>query len=156
MGHDIEANKRVVRAFAEAVNRRDSNAIDQLVALDFVRHSNPAPGVRSRDDLKRYLRDEFAIFPDAEECVEDVVAEADRVAVRHSVRPHLIPGSALSRSAPPRSIAARNASGSAATRSASDPQTCRCRDRSWVGSAFPSQPPPRSDESRSTRSGRHA
>lgn len=86
MAHDIEANKRVVRAFTEAVNRRDWDALDGLVAADFVRHSTAAPGVSSRDDLKRYLRSEFAIFPDAYESVEDLVAERDRVAVRHSFR----------------------------------------------------------------------
>lgn len=86
MAHDIETNKRVVRAFAEAINRRDWDALDHLVALDFVRHSNAAPGIQSREDLKRYLRNEFASFPDARESVEDVVAEGDRVAVRHSFR----------------------------------------------------------------------
>jgi steroid delta-isomerase-like uncharacterized protein len=84
MAHDIETNKRVVRAFAEAINRRDWDALDDFVAIDFVRHSNAAPGIHSREDLKRYLRDEFASFPDACESVEDVVAEGDRVAVRHS------------------------------------------------------------------------
>ena len=84
--HDIETNKRVVRAFAEAINRRDWDALDDLVAMDFVRHSNAALGVHSRDDLKRYLHNEFAIFPDACESVEEVVAEGDRVAVRHSFR----------------------------------------------------------------------
>lgn len=75
MAHDIEANKRVIRAFAEAINRRDWAALDDLVAADFVRHSNAAPGIDSRDDLKRYLRNELATFPDAHESLEDVVAE---------------------------------------------------------------------------------
>ncbi|MBE7418287.1 MAG: ester cyclase [Ideonella sp.] len=86
MAYDIERNKGVVRAFAEAINRRDWDALDSLVAADFVRHSNAAPGVCSRDDLKRYLRSEFTIFPDAYESVEDLIAERDRVAVRHSFR----------------------------------------------------------------------
>lgn len=86
MVHDVETNKRIVRAFAEAINRRHWDALDDLVAIDFVRHSNAAPGVRNRDDLKRYLRSEFASFPDGYESVEDVVAEGDRVAVRHSFR----------------------------------------------------------------------
>jgi steroid delta-isomerase-like uncharacterized protein len=86
VGHDIETNKRVVRAFTEAINRRDLDALDDLVSTDFVRHSNAAPGVQSLDDLKRFLRNEFGAFPDACESVEDVVAEGDRVAVRHSFR----------------------------------------------------------------------
>jgi steroid delta-isomerase-like uncharacterized protein len=86
MAHDIEKNKQVVWAFAEAINARDWERLDNLVAVDFIRHSNAAPGVHSHEDLKRYLRSEFESFPDAYESVEDVVAEGDRVAVRHSFR----------------------------------------------------------------------
>lgn len=86
MTHDIETNKAVIRAFTEAINRQDWDALDGLVAADFIRHSSAAPGVRSRDDLKHYLRSEFAIFPDAYESVEDLVAERERVAARHSFR----------------------------------------------------------------------
>lgn len=85
---DVERNKGVVRAFAEAINARDWDRLDELVAADFVRHSHAAgaPGVRSRDDLKQYLRGEFETFPDAEEVIEDMLAEADKVAVRHRFR----------------------------------------------------------------------
>ena len=86
MAYDVEKNKQVVQAFAEAINARDWDRLDTLVAVDFIRHSNAAPGVHSREDLKRYLRREFEIFPDAYESVEDVVAEGDRVAARHSFR----------------------------------------------------------------------
>jgi hypothetical protein len=64
MAHDIEKNKQVVWAFGEAINSRDWERLDNLVAVDFIRHSNAAPGVHSREDLKRYLRSEFEIFPD--------------------------------------------------------------------------------------------
>jgi len=86
MAHDIEANKRVIQAFAAAINARDWHSLDDLLAVDFVRHSNAAPGVRSRDDLVRYLRSEFDIFPDARETIKDILAEEDRVAVRHAFR----------------------------------------------------------------------
>jgi steroid delta-isomerase-like uncharacterized protein len=86
MAHDTEGNKQVVRLFAEAINRRDWDALDDVVATDFVRHSKAAPGVWSREDLKQFLRREFEIFPDAYESIEDIVAEGDRVAVRHSFR----------------------------------------------------------------------
>jgi predicted ester cyclase len=57
-----------------------------LLAVDFVRHSNAAPGGGNRDDLERYLRSEFEIFPDAQESIEDILADGDRVAVRHRFR----------------------------------------------------------------------
>lgn len=80
---DVERNKNLIQAFAEAINGRDWHRLDDLVAIDFIRHSYAAPGVRSRQQLKRYLRDEFVIFPDAFESIEDMVAEGNRVAVRH-------------------------------------------------------------------------
>lgn len=83
---DSDANKAVVRAFVEAFNARDWDALDRLVAADFVRHSYAAPPVASRDELKAYLRSEFATFPDAQETVADIIAEGDKVAVRHGFR----------------------------------------------------------------------
>ena len=85
---DLERNKAVVRAFVEAINAQNWDRLDALVAPDFVRHSHAggSPGVRSRDDLKRFLRDEFATFPDAHEVIGDLLAEGDRVAVRHRFR----------------------------------------------------------------------
>jgi predicted ester cyclase len=85
---EVERNKAVVRAFAAAVNAQDWGRVAELVAPGFVRHSHAggSPGVRSRDDLVRFLRGEFEAFPDAHEGIEDVVAEGDRVAVRHSFR----------------------------------------------------------------------
>lgn len=79
----VERNKSLIQAFADAINRRDWHRLDDLVAIDFIRHSYAAPGVRSRQDLKRYLREEFMAFPDAYESIEDMVAQGDRVAVRH-------------------------------------------------------------------------
>jgi steroid delta-isomerase-like uncharacterized protein len=78
-----EGNKAIVSAFVEAVNAQDWERIDELVAPEFVRHSSAAPGVQSRDDLKRFLRAEYETFPDAHETLEDLLAEGDRVAARH-------------------------------------------------------------------------
>lgn len=86
MKTDTERNKKIVREFADAINARDWDRLDQTVASDFVRHSSSAPPVRSREELKRYLHSEFEIFPDGQESIEDIVAERDRVAVRHGFR----------------------------------------------------------------------
>jgi steroid delta-isomerase-like uncharacterized protein len=85
---EAEQNRAVIQAFVEAVNAQDWNRVSDLVAPDFVRHSHAggSPGVRSRDDLLRFLRGEFETFPDAHESIEDMVAEGDRVAVRHRFR----------------------------------------------------------------------
>lgn len=85
---EVDRNKAVVAAFVEAVNAQDWGRVAELVAPEFVRHSHAggSPGVRSRDDLLRFLRGEFETFPDAQEGIADMVAEGDRVAVRHSFR----------------------------------------------------------------------
>jgi len=79
----LERNKAVIRAFVDAINQRDWERLDELVSPGFVRHSRAATPVSSLDELKGYLRSEFETFPDAVETVEDLVAEGDRVAVRH-------------------------------------------------------------------------
>ena len=86
MATDTERNKDVVREFADAINARDWNRLDRTVSPNFVRHSFAAPDIRSREELKRYLRSEFDIFPDARETIEDILAEGSKVAVRHGFR----------------------------------------------------------------------
>jgi steroid delta-isomerase-like uncharacterized protein len=77
--------KQTVQAFVDAINAQDWTRLDAIVAHDFVRHSIAAgdPPVRSRADLVEFLRREFQIFPDAEEIILDIFAEAEKVAVRH-------------------------------------------------------------------------
>ena len=77
--------KQTVQAFVDAINAQDWSRLDAVVAQDFVRHSIAAgdPPVRSRADLVEFLRREFLIFPDAEEIILDIFAEAEKVAVRH-------------------------------------------------------------------------
>ena|ERR1700722_15299992 len=77
--------KQTVQAFVDAINAQDWSRLDAVVAQDFVRHSIAAgdPAVRSRADLVEFLRREFQIFPDAEEIILDIFAEAEKVAVRH-------------------------------------------------------------------------
>ncbi len=86
--NDRERNKAIVRRFVEAVDAQDWATVSLLVAPGFVRHSAAAgpQTVRSRDDLIFVLRAGFETFPDARETVLDLVAEADKVAVRHGFR----------------------------------------------------------------------
>jgi steroid delta-isomerase-like uncharacterized protein len=78
-----EKSRHVVRAFVDAINAQDWKALERVVAPNFVRHSYAAPGVRSREDLIRYLRSEYEAFPDARESIEDMVTEGSKIAVRH-------------------------------------------------------------------------
>lgn len=81
----IHRNKEIILAFVKAINDQNWTKLDELVAPNFTRHSHAAgqPGIRSREELKSFLQQEYVTFPDAYECIEDLVAEGDRVAARH-------------------------------------------------------------------------
>lgn len=79
----LEENKAVVQHFIEAVNSRDFNTLDELVASNLVRHSQATPGlnVRSLDEFKQFLRQDLETFPDAHQEVNMMIAEGDKVAL---------------------------------------------------------------------------
>lgn len=77
-----EANKALVRRFVDDVfvaGRMD--AVDDLVAPDFVPHSWPGTGP-GPDELKRAMTRVFAGLSEVSMAIEDVIAEGDRVVVR--------------------------------------------------------------------------
>jgi steroid delta-isomerase-like uncharacterized protein len=83
-----EAHKALIRAFVEAINAQDWDALRARLAPDFIRHSLAAgePGVRSAEALIRFLQAELETFPDAQESLEALVAEGEWVAARHRFR----------------------------------------------------------------------
>jgi predicted ester cyclase len=73
--------KATVLAFLDAVNRQDWLALDELTTEDFARHQSGSPlSVRSREDLKAFLRSEAVTFPDAHERVNFLIGEGDKIA----------------------------------------------------------------------------
>lgn len=78
----IEANKRIVRAFADAGNRNDLDAFDTLLAANFVRHCEATPeiAVATREQFKQFYRETAKTFPDQQMTLDTLVAEGDRVA----------------------------------------------------------------------------
>ena len=80
---DVEANKEVVRRlYEEVLTQGDLDALDELVAADFVSHE-PFPGQASgREGLREALAAFRISFPDIRYTLRDLVAEGDRVAIR--------------------------------------------------------------------------
>ena len=78
-----EANAGLARQMIDAINRRDLDALDELIAPDIVRHCAATPGVtvRSLEDFKAFLRSDFATVPDSVIEVEHLIAQDDLVAV---------------------------------------------------------------------------
>jgi steroid delta-isomerase-like uncharacterized protein len=78
----IEANKDLVRRFVrEIFEDGNADAVDELVAEDFVPHTWPSTG-DGRGDLKRAIERVSKGLSDATFEIEDMIAEDDRVAVR--------------------------------------------------------------------------
>ena len=75
--------KSLVQRLEDAMNKRNLDDLDELVAADFVRHCEATPqvDVRSLDDFKEFLRQDAAAFPDNVQNFTHVVAEGDQVGV---------------------------------------------------------------------------
>jgi predicted ester cyclase len=88
-GVDVSTElKRVVREFVDSVNAQDWAALPRLVSADFVRHSAAAGSaeISSRNDLIRFLQDEYRTFPDAHEDIIEMMVDGEKVAVWHQFR----------------------------------------------------------------------
>lgn len=78
----LEANKELIRRFTEAINAADWEALADLVADDFKRHSaaTAGPPVTSRQAFIALQESFLVSFPDQRVDIQQLVAEGDRVA----------------------------------------------------------------------------
>jgi len=75
-------NKELIRrVLAEIFDERNYDAIDELIAPNFVDHEDVAHP-RGREHLKPYFEALHAAFPDLTHSIESAIAEGDRVALR--------------------------------------------------------------------------
>jgi C-1 hydroxylase len=75
----LEESKGIVRKMFEAVNKRRLNALNKVVAPDFVDHLHQLKGLEA---LKQTIAEIYKSFPDFNEKTEDIIAEGDKVWVR--------------------------------------------------------------------------
>ena len=75
----LEENKVIVRRFIEAYNKQNFDLLDDLVAPDYVDHTNQ---IRGMENLKQTMKLAVKAFPDWHETIEDIIAEGDKVWVR--------------------------------------------------------------------------
>ncbi|MBN2258511.1 MAG: ester cyclase [Anaerolineaceae bacterium] len=78
-----ENNKWIVREFISAINNQDWQKCSEILASDFVRHSGTfgQSEVNNKDRLLEYLQAEYETFPDAQETINFLVAEGNKVVV---------------------------------------------------------------------------
>lgn len=75
----LEQNKALLRRGIEALNKKDLTVLDELVAPDYVDHTNP---FRSAEEIKEFYNDIFKKSPDFHRTIEDIAAEGDKVWAR--------------------------------------------------------------------------
>lgn len=90
MPDSSEQTKDLVRRLESAMNSRELDLLDDVVAPDFVRHCEATPDfdVRSREQFKEFLRQNTAAFPDNTQTFTQIVAEgAGRASGRRTRAP---------------------------------------------------------------------
>ena len=80
-----EKNKALLRRFIEARARADLNAMEEMMAPDFVDHSALPGQAPNREDYIRDLTDDQAAFSNFRYIIEDQAAEADKVISRCTI-----------------------------------------------------------------------
>jgi len=82
----IEDNKQFMRRFVEeAINQKNLDALNELVAEDFVEHI-PFPGQGpGREGLRQVLSAFISAFPDIRWTLEEQIAEGEKVVSRFTM-----------------------------------------------------------------------
>ncbi|MDQ1597943.1 MAG: hypothetical protein QOI70_1367 [Microbacteriaceae bacterium] len=75
--------KSLVRRLEDAMNKRQLDDLDEIVATDFVRHCEATPqvDVKSLEQFKEFLTEYTAAFPDNVQTFTHIVAEDDMIGV---------------------------------------------------------------------------
>lgn len=75
--------KALIRRLEDAMNTRQLELLDDILAPDFVRHCEATPelDVRSLEQFKDFLRQNTASFPDNTQTFTHVVAEGDMAGI---------------------------------------------------------------------------
>src|SRR5919112_3072987 len=82
----VDENKALIRRFFEARVKTDLEALDKMLAADFVSHTRLLPGHKpDREGYKRTIAEYAATFSNRRFIVEEQVAEAEKVVTRFSV-----------------------------------------------------------------------
>jgi serine phosphatase RsbU (regulator of sigma subunit)/predicted ester cyclase len=81
-----EENKAMVRRFMEARAKADLNAIEEMMAPNFISHDFFPSQQPGREGLKRRIAEIAATFSNRRRFIEDQVAEGDKVVTRYTLR----------------------------------------------------------------------
>jgi len=77
-----DQNKEIAQKMIDAINNKDYDILDNLIAPDIVRHcqATPSVNIRSLAEFKEFLKGDAKVFPDSHITTEMLIAEGDKVA----------------------------------------------------------------------------
>jgi steroid delta-isomerase-like uncharacterized protein len=83
MQASIDENKGLIRRFEAAMNTRQLDLLDDIMAQDFVRHCEATPhlDIRSLEQFKDFLKQDVAAFPDNTQTFTHVLSDGALAAV---------------------------------------------------------------------------
>ncbi len=78
----LDKNKEIASRMIDAINNRDYDLLDKLIAPDIVRHCQATPNlnIRSLSEFKEFLKSDMKTFPDSHITTAMLIAEGDKVA----------------------------------------------------------------------------
>ena len=80
-------NKSVILQLEQAINAGDFDALDRILAPDYIRHDpNPLMADAGREKYKAAFRALRSAFSDAHWTIEDLLADGDKVVARWTFR----------------------------------------------------------------------
>lgn len=81
-----ERNKAAKLLYFEAFNKRDLSVFEELFAPEYTLRPTGFPEVHGPDELRKMVSGSFDSLSDARLTADDMVAEADKVATRWTIR----------------------------------------------------------------------
>jgi steroid delta-isomerase-like uncharacterized protein len=83
MSSNADDVRTLLRRFADAMNERQLDLLDDILAADVVRHcpATPQLSITNREEFKQFLRQDTATFPDNVQTFTQVLVDGDRAAV---------------------------------------------------------------------------
>src|SRR5688572_9351626 len=81
-----EENKAIVRRWVELWNTKSLDAVEDLVAPDYLRHDPNAPEIRGAAAEAQFVDMVLTAFPDMHITIDQMIAEGDTVVGRFTFR----------------------------------------------------------------------
>jgi predicted ester cyclase len=78
-----DETRELLKRFEEAMNTRQLDLLDDIIAPNFLRHCQATPqlDIRSLDRFKDFLRQDATTFPDNVQTFTHIIAEGEQAAV---------------------------------------------------------------------------